>query len=124
MIRCYKDTDTYIYDCDLSLYSQYGSCIYAYEYSTVKIGCSEINASGRYGFRGRIDSGNKLTVFLSDVEIETDEASVYDFGSGVWLEDCDLVIPDGGRVNGGKIETSSGSRANKVSIKKWDKYDL
>ena len=41
---------------------------------------------------------------------------IYDFMGGIELEDCEITLPEGGRVSNGEIVNSKGNTAKKVTI--------
>lgn len=77
---------------------------------------ANIYVSGKYGLSGNVDRDVTLYIRNARVEIESTMRAVYEFHGGIELEDCEITLPEGGRVSNGEIVNSKGNTAKKVTI--------
>lgn len=77
---------------------------------------ANIYVSGKYGLSGNVDRDVTLYIRNARVEIESTMRAVYEFHGGIELEDCEIMLPEGGRVSNGEIVNSKGNTAKKVTI--------
>lgn len=77
---------------------------------------ANIYVSGKYGLSGYVDRDVTLYIRNARVEIESTMRAVYEFHGGIELEDCEITLPEGGRVSNGEIVNSKGNTAKKVTI--------
>lgn len=77
---------------------------------------ANIYVSGKYGLSGNVDRDVTLYIRNARVEIESTMRAIYEFHGGIELEDCEITLPEGGRVSNGEIVNSKGNTAKKVTI--------
>lgn len=77
---------------------------------------ANLYVSGKYGLSGNVDRDVTLYIRNARVEIESTMRAVYEFHGGIELEDCEITLPEGGRVSNGEIVNSKGNTAKKVTI--------
>ena len=77
---------------------------------------ANIYVSGKYGLSGNVDRDVTLYISNARVEIESTMRAIYEFHGGIELEDCEITLPEGGRVSNGEIVNSKGNTAKKVTI--------
>ena len=77
-----------------------------------------LHASGTWGIAGDKPDDEKeyLRIYNADVSASGAEGAVCDFGGGIVLDVCSLVMPEGGRIGTSAIENAEQKAATEVSI--------
>ena len=84
--------------------------------SSLLIEDANLYVSGKYGLSGATGKESKLIIRNARVQVEATMRGIYDFMGGIELEDCEITLPEGGRVSNGEIVNSKGNTAKKVTI--------
>ena len=84
--------------------------------SSLLIEDANLYVSGKYGLSGATGKESKLIIRNARVQVEATMRAIYEFHGGIELEDCEITLPEGGRVSNGEIVNSKGNTAKKVTI--------
>ena len=104
----------------LTLLSTKDAGLFLSKTATLTLKDAWIEASGQWGISGPYGNSYnaKLAVINSRVVSESTSAdgAVCDFRGGITLTGCQITVPEGGRVDKGKIVDASGKAAKEVTI--------
>ena len=101
-----------------------GSVIRADSAAAVTVEDANLTLNGRYGFLGYYGS-SRLDIKNSSLQITATEEGISAFSGGVYLKDCEIAKPAGGKVSSnGLIVDAEGNAAKTVTIKPGTTYGL
>ena len=87
---------------------------------TLTVRDASLNVSGNWGIGGT-NGKNEAVLVIDHAEITVDSGygAICDFGGGITLTDCEIAMPEGGKISddGKDIVDESGTRSTKVQIK-------